>query len=516
MSRVFIFDTTLRDGEQSPGASMNPQEKIRIAHALAELGVDVIEAGFPAASPDDFAAVEAIAHEVGRRDDGPTICGLARATEEDIERCARAIAPARSARIHTFLATSPIHRERKLGMTKAQVLERTRRMVALAVARGGEVEFSAEDAGRTEPEFLHLVVAAAIEEGARIVNIPDTVGYTQPDEFGALIAGILRAVPAARDIVLSVHCHDDLGLAVANTLAGLRAGARQAEVSVNGIGERAGNASLEEVVMALETRRDFHRLDHGVQTRRLFAVSRLVSETTGMEVQPNKAIVGKNAFAHEAGIHQDGMIKSRDTYEIMQAEMVGAPRTDLVMGKHSGRRALKARLEELGVLIDGEALDHAFERFKRLADRRKQVTDSDLVALVRDEAEQAREIFKLGGIQVTSRVDETSTAHIQLTGPTRRHELTGTGAGPVEAVFNAIDGILGSGCSLRQFRLRATNEGSDALGEALVQVSSPDGRSYRGFGSDQDVVIASARAYLAALNKALASREGERTVGEAS
>lgn len=502
---VTIFDTTLRDGEQSPGATMTTAEKLSVARALVRLGVDVIEAGFPAASPEDFAAVAGISRELGTAVNAPTICGLARAVKSDIDRAWQAVSMATRPRIHTFLATSPIHREVKLGMSRDQVLARIREMVAYARSLCEDIEFSPEDAGRTEPEFLYEAVASAIEAGARTINIPDTVGYTQPPEFGAIIAGILDNVPAARDVTLSVHCHNDLGLAVANTLAGLRAGARQAEVTINGIGERAGNTALEEVIMALETRKDLYGLRHRVDPKQIFSTSRLVSQITGMEVQPNKAVVGRNAFAHEAGIHQDGMLKSEQTYEIMRPEEVGAPRTELVMGKHSGRRALQARLRELGVEIEGDTLDQAFIRFKALADRRKQVTDADLLALVRDEAEHAAEMFQLGRLEVKSGTDATSTATVTLLGPSREHVLTAQGSGPVDAVFNAIDGILETGCALSHYQLRATNEGADALGEALVRVKGPDGRSYRGFGSDQDVIVASARAYLAAQNKAYAA-----------
>ncbi len=502
---VRIFDTTLRDGEQSPGATMTKAEKLSVARALAQLGVDIIEAGFPAASPDDFLAVQTIAIEGGQGPYAPSIWGLARAQKGDIDRALRAIERAHKPRIHTFLATSPIHRRAKLRMSKEEVIDRIRAMVAYASERCGDVEFSPEDAGRTEVDFLHAAVGAAIEAGATTINIPDTVGYTQPAEFGAVIAGIIEGVPGARDVVLSVHCHNDLGLAAANTLAGLRAGARQAEVTVNGIGERAGNTALEEVIMALETRRDVFGLAHGIDTRRLYPTSRLVSEVTGMEVQPNKAIVGRNAFAHEAGIHQDGMLKHHETYEIMRPDTVGAPRTELVMGKHSGRRALQSRLRELGYELSGDILDHAFARFKALADRRKQVTNADLEALVRDEVEQEAEVFRLAQLEVTSRTDGACSAKVVVEGPQRRHEMAATGSGAVDAVFNAIDRILGSRFELSDYQLRATNGGSDALGEAHVRVRGREGRTYRGFGSDQDINVASARAYLSAQNRALAA-----------
>jgi 2-isopropylmalate synthase len=504
---VRFFDTTLRDGEQSPGAAMTAGEKVEVARALARLGVDVIEAGFAAASPDDFSAVSRVAREVGRAPGAPTICSLARATPADIDQALRAIEGAGRGRVHTFLATSPIHRERKLRMSRTAVLDRVGEMVRYAAARCEDVELSAEDAGRTEPDFLHEVVRVAIQAGARTVNIPDTVGYTQPQEFGALVAGIIQEVPEARGIVISVHCHDDLGLAVANSLAGLRAGARQVEVAVNGIGERAGNTALEEVVMALDTRRDLYGLGHRLDTRQLWPTSKLVSQVTGMEVQPNKAVVGRNAFAHEAGIHQDGMLKHHETYEIMRPEAVGAPRTALVLGKHSGRRALGARLSELGAAVEGAVLDQVFDRFKILADRRKQVTDADLLALVRDEVEQQVETHRLAWLEVTSRPGGVS-ATVALAGPEGERAATATGAGPVDAVFHAVDAILGTDAELADFQIEATGGGSDALGEASVRVRTPDGRSHRGLGSHQDVLEASAKAYVAAQNKALASRVG--------
>ncbi len=501
-NHVRFFDTTLRDGEQSPGATMSAKEKVEVARALARVGVDIIEAGFAAASPDDFAAVSRVAREVGGAPGTPVICSLARAIPGDIDQALRAVEAASRGRVHTFLATSPIHRDRKLCMSKQEVLDRIGEMVRYAAARCADVEFSAEDAGRTEPEFLHQAVRVAIEAGAKTINIPDTVGYTQPPEFGELIAGIFAAVPEASRVVLSVHCHDDLGLAVANSLAGLAAGARQVEVAVNGIGERAGNSSLEEVVMALETRRDLYRLEHRLDTRQLWPTSRLVSQVTGMEVQPNKAIVGKNAFSHEAGIHQDGMLKHHETYEIMRPEAVGAPRSELVLGKHSGRRALGARLAELGVPLDAAALDALFERFKALADRRKHVTDTDLLALVRDEAEQRTEIHRLLRLEVTSRPG-SSSATVALVGPDGERVASARGDGPVDAVFHAIDAMLETEAELVDFQIEATGRGSDALGQASVRVRTPDGRSHHGLGSDVDVVMASAKAYVAAQNKAL-------------
>jgi 2-isopropylmalate synthase len=385
MDTVRIFDTTLRDGEQAPGCTMSREEKLAVARQLARLGVDVIEAGFPAASPGDWEAVHAVAHELGTAD-GPVICGLARANRADIERCCTAIAPAARRRIHTFLATSDIHLEHKLRMTRGEVLERVGAMVACARALCDDVEFSPEDAGRSDPEFLCEVLRVALEAGATTLNIPDTVGYTTPEEYHALIARIRESVPGVERAVLSTHCHDDLGLAVANSLAGVRAGARQVECTINGIGERAGNASLEEVVMALHTRRQFFGVRTRVDTRELARASRLVSTCTGIPVPPNKAIVGANAFAHEAGIHQDGILKYRLTYEIMSAETVGHDGNVLVLGKHSGRHAVRKRLEELGHHLGEEELGHVFERFKAIADTKKRLDDHDLVALVTGDA----------------------------------------------------------------------------------------------------------------------------------
>jgi 2-isopropylmalate synthase len=385
---VRIFDTTLRDGEQSPGATMGTGEKLEVARALSRLGVDIIEAGFPAASPDDLLAVKTIAEEIGAKATAegstapPTICGLARACKPDIDRVLEAVAPAASGRVHTFIATSPIHREHKLRMTEEQVLEKVRTMVAYARERCEDVEFSPEDAGRTEFDFLCQVVETAIEAGAGTINIPDTVGYTTPSEFGETIAGLKEHVRGIDDAIISVHCHNDLGMATANTLAGLHAGARQAEVTINGIGERAGNTALEEVVMALKTRGQFFGLATGVNTQHISRTSKLVSAVTGMLVQPNKAIVGDNAFAHEAGIHQDGVLKKQETYEIMKPESVGVSQSLLVLGKHSGRHGFASRLAELGYELDNEALDKAFRNFKDLADRKKTVTNADLVALV--------------------------------------------------------------------------------------------------------------------------------------
>ena len=404
---VRIFDTTLRDGEQAPGATLTSEEKLEVARALSRLGVDVIEAGFPSASPDDFQAVHDIAETVGIEpisgrpsSEPPIICGLARATEKDIQTAFDAIKIARYPRIHVFLATSPLHREHKLRMTKEQVVERARTMITFAKSLCDDIEFSPEDAGRTEPDFLHEVLTAVIECGATTLNIPDTVGYTVPSEFGAIIDGIMKNVKGVEGVVVSVHCHDDLGLATANALAGIAAGARQAEVTINGIGERAGNTSLEEVVMTLQTRQPMFGLKTGIDATQLVRTSRLVSVRTGMVVPPNKAIVGANAFAHESGIHQDGMLKHAGTYEIMRPETVGASKTLLVMGKHSGRHAFGVRLKELGHALEGEALEAAFQRFKVLADKKKRITDADLEALANSEVGRGVEYYALDAVQV--------------------------------------------------------------------------------------------------------------------
>ncbi len=517
---VRIFDTTLRDGEQSPGATMTSAEKLEVARGLARLGVDVIEAGFPAASPDDLEAVRRIAVEVGNSTDGgrvPIICGLARATQNDIDKAWQAVQPAARPRIHTFLATSEIHMQYKLRMTRQQVLDRVAEMVAYARSLCEDVEFSPEDAGRSDPAFLYEVLAVAIRAGATTLNIPDTVGYTTPDEFGALIAGIIKNTPGIENCIVSVHCHNDLGLATANTLAGLRAGARQAEVTINGIGERAGNTALEEVVMALHTRPQFYNLHTGIDTTQISRISKLVSNYTGMPVQPNKAIVGANAFAHEAGIHQDGMLKHSLTYEIMRPETVGATQSKLVLGKHSGRHALRTRLASLGYALDEAEMDQVFERFKHLADRKKTITDADLEALISDELYQPRELFALDGLQVACGTMGMPTATVRLRGPDGQlHVSAAVGTGPVDAAYKAIDAIVKAPNTLQEFVVHAVTEGIDALGEVTVRIEGSDGllqispqrdaevpRTFGGYGADTDIVVASVKAYLAALNKLL-------------
>lgn len=526
---IRIFDTTLRDGEQSPGATLTSAEKIEIAHALARLGVDVIEAGFPAASPDDLEAVRRIAVEVGNPSPGvsilsrpaPIICGLARATKSDINAAWEAVRHAERPRIHTFLATSPIHMRYKLKMDPEEVVEQTREMVAYAKSFCDDVQFSPEDAGRSDPEFLYLVLGEAIKAGATTLNIPDTVGYTTPEEFGGLIAGIMANTPGIENMVVAVHCHDDLGLATANTLAGIRAGARQAEVTMNGIGERAGNTSLEEIAMALHTRRAIFGLETGIDTTQISRVSRMVSNYTGITIQPNKAIVGANAFAHEAGIHQDGMLKNHATYEIMRPEMVGLHQSRLVLGKHSGRHALRVRLEELGYDLEKEELDQTFDRFKQLADKKKTITDADLEALVTDEIFQPREIYSLDGLQVSCGTIGMPTATVRLIGPDGELKIQASiGTGPVDAAYKAIDEIVKAPNTLLEFSIRAITEGIDALGEVTVRLkaengsaprrtSPQSGRTHRltfgGHGADTDIIVASVKAYLAALNKLLAA-----------
>jgi 2-isopropylmalate synthase len=527
---VKIFDTTLRDGEQSPGATMTSAEKLEVARSLARLGVDIIEAGFPAASPDDLEAVRRIAVEVGNPPRGepeakvPVIAGLARATKGDIDKAWQAVKEAQSPRIHTFLATSEIHMQHKLNMTREQVLARVAEMVAYARSKCVDVEFSPEDAGRSDPEFLYVVLEAAIKAGATTLNIPDTVGYTTPDEFGGLIAGIMKNVKGVENVTVSVHTHDDLGLATANALAGIQAGARQAEVTINGIGERAGNTSLEEVVMALKTRHPVFGLETGIDATQISRISKLVSNYTGMLVQPNKAIVGANAFAHEAGIHQDGMLKHNQTYEIMRPEDVGVNQSRLVLGKHSGRHAFRARLTEMGHGLDEAELDKAFARFKELADRKKIITDLDLEALIADQFYRPRDIFALDGLQVACGTMGLPTATIRLRGPDGKiHTHACIGTGPVDATYKAIDAIVKTPAVLLEFNIHAITEGIDALGEVTVRVQAKSGqqtmdaqkevtyaRVYGGHGSDPDIIVASAKAYLAALNKLIvAQTEGE-------
>ena len=519
---VRIFDTTLRDGEQSPGASLTSAEKLEVARGLARLGVDIMEAGFPAASPDDLEAVRRIALEVGRQPAGedrpaPIICGLAHARHADIDRAWEAVQPANRPRIHLFLATSDIHMEYKLRMSRQQVLDAIALEVAYARSLCEDVQFSPEDASRSDPEFLYLALQTAIEAGAATLNIPDTVGYSTPEEFSTLIKDIFQNTKGIRDCIVAVHCHDDLGMATANTLAGIQAGARQAEVTINGIGERAGNTSLEEVVMALQTRRQFYNLQHGIDTTQIARMSKLVSNYTGIVVQPNKAIVGANAFAHEAGIHQDGLLKNQLTYEIMLPETVGVSQSRLVLGKHSGRHALNVRLEELGYELDDASLEQAFVRFKELADKKKTITDADLEALISDEFYQPPQVYRLDGLQVACGTMGMPTATVRLEGPDGTlHQVAAIGTGPVDAAYKAIDTLIQAPSQLLEFSVHAVTEGIDALGEVTVRIQARDGdprfhaqsegerhRTFGGHGADTDIIVASAKAYLAALNKLL-------------
>jgi 2-isopropylmalate synthase len=508
-NHVRIFDTTLRDGEQSPGASLNSAEKLEIARQLAALGVDIIEAGFPAASPDDLAAVRRVAEEVGKAA-GPVICGLARAIKADIDKAWEAVKYAAKPRIHTFISTSDIHLKYQLNMTREQVLEKTREVVRHARSYCADVEFSPMDAGRSDQEYVAQVCAIAIEEGATTLNIPDTVGYMTPAEYGAMIAYLIEHTPGGKNpgIIWSVHCHDDLGMATANTLAGLQAGARQAEVTLNGLGERAGNTALEEVVMAINTRQPFYGLWTGIDTRQLARASRLVANYTGIVVQPNKAIVGANAFSHEAGVHQDGQLKHHSTYEIMRPESVGVSESRLVLGKHSGRHAFKVRLRDLGFQLSDTELEEAFKRFKDVADKKKHITDADLEALLTDQLQGPVELFKLRGIQVTCGQIGMPTATIKLEGPDGKAYIeAAVGVGPIAATYSTIDKIVKAPNTLLEFAVHAITEGVDALGEVTVRICTKDGeyQTFGGHGADPDIIVASAKAYLAALNRMLAA-----------
>lgn len=517
---VRIFDTTLRDGEQAPGCTMHLHEKLAVARQLASLGVDIIEAGFPAASLGDWESVNQIAREVGTPE-GPVICGLARAIKADIDACWTAIEPATKKRIHTFMSTSDIHIEHQLRSTRDAVLATTREMVRHARSLCADIEFSPMDASRSDPTFMHAVLAAVIEEGATTLNIPDTVGYATPEEYGAMIAGILEHVPGARNVVISTHCHDDLGLAVANSLAGIQAGARQVECTINGIGERAGNASLEEVVMALQTRQQFYSLSTGIDATQLTPASRLVSLSTNVQVPPNKAIVGANAFAHESGIHQDGVLKNPLTYEIMSAESVGQTGNALVLGKHSGRHAFRHRVQELGYAFGDAQLNHLFTRFKELADRKKYVDDRDIEALVVDEADRPAPVYELEHVQFSSGMNAIPTATVRirsLNGVTSIESAQGTG--PIDAVYSAINKVVQTPVTLLEFAVNAITEGIDAVGEVSVQViegnhehsrtstiKPEQGRVWKGYGVNVDIIVAAAEAYVAALNKMLNARQ---------
>jgi 2-isopropylmalate synthase len=495
---LVIFDTTLRDGEQSPGASMTREEKIRIARQLEKLRVDVIEAGFPAASNGDFESVRSVAGIIK----DSIVCGLARANDNDIRRAGEALKDANAGRIHTFIATSPIHMEKKLRMSPDQVLEQAVKAVKLARTYRDDVEFSPEDAGRSEVDYLCRILEAVIDAGARTINVPDTVGYTMPEQFGGLIRTLRERIPNSDKAVWSVHCHNDLGVAVANSLAAVMNGARQVECTINGLGERAGNASLEEVVMAVRTRQDFFPCETRIDATQIVPASRLVSGITGFPVQPNKAIVGANAFAHESGIHQDGVLKSRETYEIMRAEDVGWSNNRLVLGKLSGRNAFKERLKELGIQLESEvALNAAFVRFKDLADKKSEIFDEDIQMIVSDEAvTQEKEHFRLLSMMVHSETGETPMARIVMAEGSDERKAESQGSGPVDATFKAIESMVASGAELQLFSVNSISSGTDAQGEVTVRLKK-EGRIVNGAGADTDIVVASAKAYINALNK---------------
>ena len=494
---LIIFDTTLRDGEQSPGASMTKEEKVRIAWQLERMGVDVIEAGFPAASNGDFEAVKAVADSVKES----VVCGLARAIEADIQRTGEALRNAQSARIHTFIATSPIHMKNKLRMTPEQVVAQAIKAVKWARQYTDNVEFSPEDAGRSEIDFLCKILEAVIDAGATTLNIPDTVGYTMPEQFGKLIRTLRERIPNSDKAIFSVHCHNDLGLAVANSLAAVMNGARQVECTINGLGERAGNASLEEVVMAIRTRQDYFPCDTRIDTTHIVPASKLVSGITGFPVQPNKAIVGANAFAHESGIHQDGILKHRETYEIMRAEDVGWGANKLLLGKHSGRNAFRNRLTELGIELESEEmLNNMFLRFKELADKKHEIFDEDLHALVSDEVLVLQERYRLISLTVHCETGEVPFARIVISDTGNEMHAESQGSGPVDATFRAIEKLLASDAKLQLFSVNNITSGTDAQGEVTVRLQKSE-RIVNGHGADTDIVVASAKAYLSALNK---------------
>ena len=494
---VIIFDTTLRDGEQSPGASMTRDEKLRIARQLEKMRVDVIEAGFAIASQGDFEAVKSIADNIK----DSTVCSLSRALNADIDRAGEALANANSGRIHTFIATSPIHMKYKLQMQPDQVVEHAVRAVKRARNLVTDVEFSLEDASRSELDFMCRIIEAVIDAGARTINIPDTVGYAVPQEFGHTIGQLLARIPNADKAIFSVHCHNDLGLAVANSLAAVAAGARQVECTVNGLGERAGNASLEEIVMALRTRKDVMGLETRIDTTQIVPASRLVSSITGFPVQPNKAIVGANAFAHESGIHQDGVLKHRETYEIMTAESVGWNTNRMVLGKLSGRNAFRTRMEELGTSFISDAeLNDAFARFKDLADKKSDIFDDDLIALVSDaRASAGHEKFRLSSLTVTSQTGEIPVAEVVLSVEGTEHRAQSEGSGPVDAALKAIESIVNVGANLQLYSVNAITSGTDSQGEVTVRLEK-GGRIVNGLGADTDIITASAKAYIHALN----------------
>ncbi len=496
MRTIKIFDTTLRDGEQSPGASMNVDEKLQVAKQLARLGVDIIEAGFAIASPGDFEAIKKISNEV----EGPVICSLARAKEADIRSAWEAIKDASKKRIHTFHSTSDIHLKHQFRIDRNEALKRSVEMVKFAKGFTEDVEFSPMDATRTDIGYLCEVVEAVIEAGALTVNIPDTVGYSIPEEFGKMIKTITQRVKNIHKAVIAVHCHNDLGLAAANSLAAVINGAGQIECTVNGIGERAGNCSMEEVVMALRTRRDIYNADTKINTEEIMRSSRLVTKITGMSVQPNKAIVGANAFAHESGIHQDGLLKEKTTYEIIRPETVGLHKTKFVLGKHSGRHAFRTRLAELGYEPDDEKLNSTFERFKRLADQKKEIFDEDIEALISEEVTKVPEVFSLVDMKISAGLHEKPKAMIKLKIKGKDKQRTMSGDGPVDAVYKAITAITGTKSRLLKYEVKSITGGTDALGEVMVSLEE-NGKSMSGYGADTDIIVASAKAYVNALNK---------------
>ncbi|MCF8011696.1 MAG: 2-isopropylmalate synthase [Clostridiales bacterium] len=503
---VYIFDTTLRDGEQSPGVNFNVNEKLEIAKQLARLGVDIIEAGFPVTSRGDFDAVQCIAREVK----GVTIAGLARTSQADIDRAWEAVQYAEQPRIHTFIATSNVHMQYKLNMTEEQVIDAVVNGVKHARKYTSDVEFSAEDAFRSDIDFLCRVLEAAVAAGATTVNVPDTVGYATPDEFGRFIHTIQEKVKGIDKIVTSIHCHDDLGLAVANSLSAVREGARQIEGTINGIGERAGNASLEEVVMSLRTRRNLYGLDTRVNTEEIYRTSKMISKLSGMNIQHNKAIVGKNAFAHESGIHQDGVLKERTTYEIMNPAMVGITHTNLVLGKLSGKHAFKDRLVELGYTLEDEDLRKAFSRFKDLADRKKQITDEDLEAIVEEEILTIPSTYELSYLHISSGSTVVPTATVGLKYNEEVSEEASCGNGPVDAICKAVDKMTGIRCRLASWEIDAVTSGKDALGDVTLKITVDEERFYQGRGISTDVLEASARAYVSAVNKMVYEKQKGR------
>jgi len=503
MDKVIIFDTTLRDGEQAAGGTLNIQEKLETARQLERLNVDVIEAGFPISSPGDFEAVRLIAKEIR----APIICALARAHPDDIDRAWEAVKEAEHPRIHVFLSASDIHMLHQLKKSHEQILEMSHDMVVRAKKYTDDIEFSPMDASRANPEFIYQVLKSVVSAGATTVNIPDTVGYAIPDEFGKLIEGIFQNVANIEQTVVSVHCHNDLGLAVANSLEAVRQGARQVECTINGIGERAGNASLEEIVMAIKTRQDFFNLTTDINTRQIYKTSRLVSELSGFSVQPNKAIIGANAFRHESGIHQDGVIKMPKTYEIMDPRVVGIPASSLVLGKLSGRHAFKERLAEMGYSLSDEDLNRAFKAFKELADKKKKVADRDIESLVAEELRNVSEVYHLDRLQVTCGDRGIPTASVRLIGPDGQLlEDAALGAGPVDAVCKAINRLVGVPNNLTEFSVKSVTEGIDAIGEVLIRVES-EGVTYTGRSGDTDIIFASAKAYMSALNRLLSVRK---------